>query len=108
VFGATVYLASGPTGSSKHYYLFFREVLSHDARFTNDVLQLLLMQPLFETIRHVAVWADCGPHFRCNEVLTHSFKMQHELQKQISHHLFAPRHMASQSATRSSLMLASG
>jgi len=44
--------------------------LTHDAAFALECLRDLLMTFLLPRgLHHLDVWSDCGPHFRCKEML---------------------------------------
>ncbi|KAI8869195.1 hypothetical protein GQ42DRAFT_179460 [Ramicandelaber brevisporus] len=50
----------------------FSNILSHDARFTRDGIDILMQHEILQDVDKVSFWFDCAGHFRCGEVLYHT------------------------------------
>ena len=71
VLGMVVYYKSNKKIEKKRI-CFFSDVLSHDAIFASGCIDMLLEQDWFKW-KTIHFWMDCGPHFRCKNMLGYIF-----------------------------------
>ena len=54
------------------YVDYFSDVLNHDSLFAGRCLIQLMSSEFMQQFQSVALWSDCGPHFRSKEYLNYA------------------------------------
>lgn len=70
--GCAVHIGHTDKTFSTHYFDVLSYSLSHDGLYVREAMNLvipLVQQLAGGTLSDLALWMDCGPHFRCFEVL---------------------------------------
>jgi hypothetical protein len=70
--GCAVHIGHADKPPTTHYFDVLSYSLSHDGLYVHEALKLVLpaVQALLcQPITALSFWMDCGPHFRCGEVL---------------------------------------
>ena len=56
---------------TREYIDFISNVLSHDSKYATDCIDKVMQMYALRDVSGLAVWSDCGPHFRSKEFLHH-------------------------------------
>ena len=89
VLGFIIYFVDSNGIYHKKHFNIISEILSHDAGFVINAFEKLISQGWFQ-FKSMDIFMDCGPHFRCQELLHYLFIEKKELNIMV--HFFGEKH----------------